>query len=87
MSKQRFDPELASEMEWPECVLAASLKTNVTDDERSTTWMCVDCEKELVLWNQFLLADTAQQFLDQGWRYRRTQTGMDAICIDCRSHK
>ena len=78
---QKFNPELASEMEWSECVLSAALK----DDEFPgyTTWVCVSCGNELLLRNFEYLTDTAQAYLDEGWRYRRTRTGLDAVCSTC----
>ena len=83
MSKRKFDPELASEMTWSECVLVASEDTNRPD---ATTWVC-GCGQVMHIKNQEQLNDTAQIFLDAGWRYRRTSDGMDAVCPNCRSRK
>jgi hypothetical protein len=92
MVKQKFDPELASEMEWSECVLAASIVNEESVDEPgTTTWFCGVCDNNvLILPDRDELAQLAQEFLDHGWRYRRTKKGntMDAVCPNCRnSHK
>ncbi|MFN6965223.1 MAG: hypothetical protein ACK4S4_15865 [Pyrinomonadaceae bacterium] len=83
MPDTKFDPELASEMEWSECVLAAS----VSDGEYNghvTRWICGACRMAvLTLSNRYSLVDTAQDYLDRGWRYRRTSTGIDAVCPHC----
>lgn len=78
---QRFNPDLASEMEWSECVLAAAEKDD--DDKDWSTWKCVSCIAELSIINSEYLTDTAQEYLDEGWRYRRTRTGLDAVCSTC----
>jgi hypothetical protein len=87
MAKQKFNPELASEMEWSECILAASI---VSKDKERTAWECSGCNVALIIVNHENLTDTAQEFLDRGWRYRRTRVGLDAVCPSCKnshSHK
>jgi hypothetical protein len=87
MPNYRFDPELASEMSWSECVLAASQENSIIDNERETFWCCADCEVVLTVINHEQLDDTAQEFLDKGWRYRRVLDDMDAVCPKCRTSR
>lgn len=73
--KMQFNPELASEMTWDECVACCLTKTLIA--------RCADCAET----RDFGTAEydlAAESFIAAGWRYRRTKTDFEAVCPGCR---